>query len=154
MKNGTSPPEKLSALTPMLVVRNAGKAIEWYKSVLQAQELNRLTEPNGNIAHAELRINGCVLMIAEEHPDHNRSPEDLGGTSVILHLYVDEVDKMVELALEDGASLIFPVNDQFYGDRAGRIRDPFGHMWIIAKNIKDVKPEEMQKQMDAMENKE
>jgi PhnB protein len=141
-------PEGFPALTPMLAVRNAAKAIAWYKTVLMATETNRLTDGDGTIAHAELRISDCVVMLAEENPQYNKSPEMLQGTSVILNLYVPDVDKTVDLAINEGATLIFPVADQFYGDRAGRIQDPFGHMWIISKHLKDVTPEEMQKQMD------
>ena len=141
-------PEGFPALTPMLAVRDAAKAIAWYKNVLMATETNRLTDADGTIAHAELRISDCVVMLAEENPQYNKSPEMLQGTSVILNLYVPDVDKTVDLAINEGATLIFPVADQFYGDRAGRIQDPFGHMWIISKHLKNVTPEEMQKQMD------
>jgi PhnB protein len=146
-------PEGLSALTPMLAVRNCDKAIEWYKKVLKATELNRLTDGDGKIAHADLKISDCILMLAEEHPDYNKSPDQLNGTSIILNLYVPNVDETVNLALEEGAISIFPVKDQFYGDRAGRIQDPFGHMWIISKHIQNVTPAEMQKQMDAVDEK-
>lgn len=141
-------PDGFPALTPMLAVRNAVKAIAWYKNVLMATETNRLTDADGTIAHAELRISDCVIMLAEENSQYNKSPEMLQGTSVILNLYVPDVDKTVDLAITEGATLIFPVADQFYGDRAGRIQDPFGHMWIISKHLKDVTSEEMQKQMD------
>ena len=146
-------PEGLSALTPMLAVRNCDKAIAWYKKVLKATELNRLTDGEGKIAHAELQVSDCVLMLAEEHPDYNKSPDQLKGTTIILNLYVPDVDETVNLALAEGATLIFPVKDQFYGDRAGRIQDPFGHMWIISKHIRNVTPAEMQKQMDAVDEK-
>jgi PhnB protein len=140
-------PNGFSALTPMLAIRNAAKAIAWYVNVLKATELHRLTDAAGNITHAELKIDNCILMIAEEHPDYNKSPETLGGTSIIMNLYVPDVDKTIDMAVKEGARLIFPANDQFYGDRAGRIQDPFGHMWIISKHLKDVSPEELQKQM-------
>lgn len=145
-------PGHLSALTPMLAVRGADQAIEWYKTVFGATELNRLTDPAGKIAHAELRISGCIFMLAEEHPDYNKSPDSLGGTSVILNLYVPDVDQTVDIALKKGARLIFPVKDQFYGDRAGRIQDPFGHMWIVSKHLHEVTPAEMQHQMDSSEH--
>ena len=145
-------PKGLSALTPMLALRNCDKAIEWYKKVLKATELNRITD-GGKVAHADLQISDCILMVAEEHPDYNKSPDQLNGTSIILNLYVPDVDETVNLALAEGATLIFPVKDQFYGDRAGRIRDPFGHMWIISKHIRNVTPAEMQKQMDAVDEK-
>ena len=146
-------PECMSALTPMLAVRNCDKAIEWYKTVLKATELNRLTDGDGKIAHAELQISGCILMLAEEHPDYNKSPDQLNGTSIILNLYVPDVDATVNLAIQEGARLIFPVKDQFYGDRAGRIQDPFGHMWIISKHIQNVTAAEMQKQMQTADEK-
>jgi len=145
-------PTGLSAVTPMLAIRNAGNAIAWYIKVLKATELSRLTDTSGNIVHAELKIENCILMIAEEHADYNKSPETLGGTSIILNLYVPDVDKTIDMALKEGARLIFPAKDQFYGDRAGRIQDPFGHMWIISKHLKDVSPEELQKQMEASAN--
>ncbi len=140
----------MPVLTPMLAIRNAAKAIEWYKKALNAKELSRLTEPNGKIAHAEIEIFGALIMIAEEHPDYNRSPDTLGGTSVILNLYVPNVDAVVERAITEKASVIFPVKDQFYGARAGRIKDPFGHMWIISTHIKNVTVEEMQKHINLM----
>ena len=139
-------------MTPMLAVRGAARAIEWYKKIFQATETNRLTDQNGIIAHAELRVGDSIFMLAEEHPDYNRSPETLRGTSVILNLYVEDVDTLEKVAVEAGARSIFPVTDQFYGDRAGRIQDPFGHMWIISKHIKDVTPEEMQRQMTESPN--
>lgn len=145
-------PQGLAPLTPMLAIRHADKAIAWYKKVLNATELYRLTDPDGKIAHAELKIEDCTLMIAEEHPTYNKSPETLGGTSVILNLYVKDVDGTVDLALKEGASLIFPVNDQFYGDRAGRIQDPFGHMWIVSKHLKNISPDELQKQTERTSN--
>ena len=111
-------PEGFHALTPMLAIRHADKAIEWYKNAFNAIELNRLTDRDGTIAHAELKISDAVFMIA----------------------------------VKQGAMIIFPVKDQFYGDRAGRIQDPFGHMWIISTHIKTVTPAEMQKQMDTMMN--
>ena len=141
-------PEGLMPLTPMLAVRNAEKAIAWYKRVFKASEINRLTDPDGVIAHAELRISDCAVMLAEENPPHNKSPEMIGGTSVILNLYVPDVDSTVNLAVKEGASIIFEVVDQFYGDRAGRIQDPFGHMWIISKHLKNMTSEQMQKRMD------
>lgn len=152
MKTENYIPKGFTAVTPMLAIRNADQALAWYKAVFNAEELYRLTDSSGKIAHAEVKINDCILMVAEEQLDYNISPETLGGTSIIMNLYVPDVDKTVDLSLEQGAKLIFPVNDQFYGDRAGRIRDPFGHMWIISTHLKDVDPEELKKQMDTMTN--
>jgi PhnB protein len=145
-------PEGFHALTPMLAIRQADKAIEWYKNALNATEINRLTEPDGKIAHAELKISDAVFMIAEESSDYNKSPDTLGGTSIILNVYVPNVDEIFDRSVKNGATIIFPVNDQFYGDRAGRIQDPFGHMWIISTHLKTVTPAEMQKQMDTLMN--
>ena len=147
MKDSNYIPEGFHALTPMLAVRDADRAIEWYKKIFGATESNRLTERNGTVAHAELRVGDSTFMLAEEHPDYNTSPETLGGSSVILNLYVEDVDTLEKVAIESGAKSIFPVEDQFYGARAGRIQDPFGHMWIISKHIRDVTHEEMQRQM-------
>jgi PhnB protein len=140
-------PEGFHALTPMLAVRHADKAIEWYKKALNATELTRLTDPDGTIAHAELKISDAIFMIAEENPDYNKSPDTLGGTSIILNVYVPNVDEIVDRSVKHGATIIFPVKDQFYGDRAGRIQDPYGHMWIISTHIKTVTPADMQQQM-------
>jgi PhnB protein len=139
-------------LTPMLAIRGADKAIEWYKTALKAVELFRLTEPNGTIAHAELKISDSIFMIAEENPDYNNSPDTLGGTSVILNVYVPDADEIVDLSVKYGATIIFPVKDQSYGDRAGRIKDPFGHMWIVSTYLKMVNTSEMQQQMDSTVN--
>lgn len=147
MKDSKHIPEGFTALTPMLAVREAARAIEWYKKVFEATETNRLTDANGTIQHAELRVGDSIFMLAEEHPDYNKSPETLDGTSIILNLYVRDVDHLEKIAIDNGAKSIFPVADQFYGDRAGRIQDPFGHMWIISKHMRDVTPEEMQRQM-------
>ena len=92
-------------------------------------------------------------MVAKEHPDYNKSPDQLNGTSIILNHYVPDVDETVNLALAEGSTFIFPVKYQFYGDRAGRIQDLFGHMWIISKHIQNVSPEEMQKQVDTVHEK-
>lgn len=143
-------PSGFSALTPMLAIRNCYQAIDWYRNVFNAEELYRLKDANGKVMHAEIKIKDSILMIAEEELDYNISPETLGGTSIILNIYVPDVDKSVDVALKAGAQLIFPVNDQFYGDRAGRIKDPFGHMWIISTYLKDVQPKELQKQMNEM----
>lgn len=129
----------------MLAIRNADEAIAWYCKVFHAEEVMRLKDPNGTVAHAELLIGDSRIMIAEEHPDYNRSPVSLQGTSVIIHLYIENVDEVVVRAVKEGAKLIFPVKDQFYGDRSGRFEDPFGHMWIVATAIRKLSPDEMQR---------
>jgi PhnB protein len=143
-------PEGFNSITPMLAIKNAADAIQWYKDVFGAIEVMRLAEPNGTIAHAEIKLGSSLIMLAEEHPDYNRSPDTLKGTSVIFNFYVPDVDVVFERAVSKGAKVIFPVKDQFYGDRSGRVEDPFGHMWIISTAIKKVSHEEMQKQFDEM----
>jgi PhnB protein len=145
-------PKGYTALTPMLAARKAGRAIEWYKHILNAKEESRFTDSNGVIVHAEMKFGDCNLMLAEENPDYNNSPDALKGTSVILNLYVPDVDNVVDRAVKAGAKIVFPVDDQFYGDRAGRIQDPFGHMWIISTHINDVTPEEMHKHMSEVDH--
>ena len=97
-----------------------------------ASELMRLTDPGGNIAHAEIDINGARVMLADENPQFNTSPQTLGGSAVMIHLYVEDVDAVFDRAVASGSEVILPVTDQFYGDRTGRIKDPFGHIWLIA----------------------
>ena len=145
-------PRGYAVLTPMLAIRNAGRAIEWYKNNLGAKEESRFTDSDGVIVHAEMKFGDCILMLAEENPEYNKSPDQLKGTSVILNLYVPDADAVVNKAVKDGATTIFPLKDQFYGDRAGRIQDPFGHMWIISKHIKDVTADDMHKHMSEADN--
>lgn len=148
MKAGTS--QKELAITPMLAVRDAAAAISWYKKVFHAEETMRLKDGSGSIAHAELTIGGSRIMLAEEHPDYNRSPQTLHGTSVIIHVYVTNVDEVVVHAVKEGARLIFPVKDQFYGDRSGRFEDPFGHMWIVSTVLRDIPPREVERIFNEM----
>src|SRR5689334_1683284 len=123
----------LAALTPYLVVRDAANAIAFYKKVLGAQELFRLSEPSGKIGHAELELGAGRFMIADEYPDFGAlGPVSVGGTPVSLHLYVNDVDAVVERAVQSGATILRPPKDEFFGDRTATISDPFGHRWQIA----------------------
>lgn len=142
-----------ATVTPYLAVRDAAAAIEFYQRAFGAVEEFRLTDPAGRVVHAHLRFGdgaGGVIMLAEEQGEFNASPQKLGGTSVILHLEVADADALVARAVAAGARVVFPVKDQFYGQRAGRILDPFGHAWLIATTIEDVTPAEMQRRFDAM----
>lgn len=143
-------PDGFQGATPMLAIRDAARAIEFYKKAFGATEVMRLTEPSGKIAHAEIKIGQALIMLAEEHPDYNRSPQSLGGSSVILHLYVEDVDALACQAVAAGAKLVFPVKDQFYGDRSGRLADSFGHLWLISTHKEDLSPEEMEKRFAAL----
>jgi PhnB protein len=144
-------PEGYHSVTPYLFVRGALSAIDFYKNVFGATELMRLPGPDGRIAHAELRIGDSIVMLADENPSMGMmSPQTVGGFSAGMHLYVPNVDAIVQKAVENGAKTLRPVKDQFYGDRSGSILDPFGHMWSVATHVEDVAPEELKKRMAAM----
>lgn len=133
-----------------LCVKNAAEAIEFYRKAFGAAEKFRLTEPGGRVGHAELDFGGTTLMIAEEFPEYGfLSPPAYGGTSVTIHLHVDNADEMIGRAVEAGAAVEFPIKDHFYGERSGSIRDPFGHRWSIGHSIEEVSPEEMQRRYEA-----
>jgi PhnB protein len=138
-------PEGYHSITPYLIINEAAKAIDWYKNAFGAQQVLRMEDPStGRIGHAELKIGDSYIMLADEHPDMGyRSPKSLGGAGISLLLYVKDVDNVVNRAVDAGAKLERPVQDQFYGDRMGTIHDPFGHVWSIATHIEDVSPEEM-----------
>lgn len=139
-------PDGYHSITPYLVVNGAVKAIDFYKEVLGAKEVMRLTQPDGRIGHAELRIGDSTIMLADEFPEMDiRGPKSYGGTAVNLLVYVDDVDAVYDKAVEAGAEPHRPVHDQFYGDRSGVVIDPFGHSWSIATHIEDVSPEEIAK---------
>lgn len=138
-------PRGYHTVTPSLVVSDAESAIAFYSRAFGAEELFRLTTPEGRVAHAEIRIGDSILMLAEENPDwDNRAPRSVGATTVRIHLYVDDVDAFAQRAIVAGAEQLIPVGDQFYGDRSGRLADPFGHEWIVASRYEDLTPDEMQ----------
>jgi uncharacterized glyoxalase superfamily protein PhnB len=140
---------KIHELFPYLHVRNAAQAIEFYVNAFGAKEKFRLTEPSGRIGHAELDFNGTVLMLADEYPEYDiKGPQTLGGASITLHIHVDNADEMIQRAVVAGARMERAPQDQFYGERSGVIRDPFGHRWNIGHNIEDVSPADMQRRYD------
>lgn len=144
-------PEGYHSVTPYLHMSDAARAIEFYKEVFGATEVLRIDAPGGKIGHAELKIGDSHVMLADECPDTGvRSPQSLGGTAVGLLLYVEDVDAVAERAIAAGAKLKCPIEDQFYGDRMGKLEDPFGHSWAIATHTEDVSPEELQKRAAAM----
>lgn len=143
-------PDGYPALTPYLIVSDGAAAIAFYGEAFGATERLRLTRPDGKLGHAELQVGDSVIMLADEYPEHGaRSPHTVGGSPVTLHLYVNEVDRVVAAAVAAGATLTRPVQDQFYGDRAGGFTDPFGHVWHIATHIEDVSPEEIDRRAAA-----
>lgn len=146
-------PEGQEGPTPYLCVKDAANAIEFYKKVFGATEIGRLTGPDGRIGHAEMRIGKGRIMLADEHPEMGiLSPKSLGDSRppVEIHLYVEDVDAVYKRALAAGATSAREVADQFYGDRAGQIKDPSGHIWYIATHKEDVSMEEMRNRFDAM----
>ena len=137
-------PDGYHSLTPYLIVKGGARAIDFYKQAFGAIELMRMEGPGGVLGHAELKIGSSIFMLADEHPEMGaRSPETIGGTPVSLLLYIENVDDVVARAVAAGAQIVKPVTDQFYGDRSGLIRDPFGHQWNVATHVEDVPPDEM-----------
>lgn len=144
-------PEGYTSVTPYLFISGATKAIEFYKDVFGAEERLRIPGPNNTIGHAEIAIHGAVIMLADECPQmHARCPKAIGGSPVMVHLYVQDADAVVKKATAAGATILDPVSDKFYGDRSGSIVDPFGHLWAVATHVEDVSPEEIQKRLAAM----
>jgi PhnB protein len=143
-----SPPKQ--AMSPYIIVRGAPAAIEFYRKAFGAKEVFRLSEPSGKVGHAELEIGGARFMLADEYPDFGAlSPVTVGGTPVSIHLYVDDVDRVVATAADAGATVLRALRDEFFGDRTATLTDPFGHRWQLATRIEDVSPEEMQRRMNA-----
>ena len=137
-------PEGYHSLTPSLAVDDAAQAIEFYKHAFGATERARMPAPDGRIAHAELEIGDSVLTLADTFDQSAyRPPKELGGTTGSVLLYVEDVDALVEQAVEAGASVTMPVKDMFWGDRYGQVTDPFGHVWQIATHKEDLTPEQM-----------
>ncbi|MFN2387045.1 MAG: VOC family protein [Thermoanaerobaculia bacterium] len=146
-------PEGYHTITPYLSVDGAAAAIEFYKNAFGAKELFRMAGEGGRVGHAELQIGDSRLMLADEYPEMGfRGPKFRGGTSVMLHLYVDDVDTWFARAVAAGARVSRPVREEFYGDRTGSLEDPFGHSWSLATHIRDVSEEEMQKHAGASSN--
>ena len=142
-------PEGYHTLTPYFTVRDAVRAIEFYKQAFGAQERGLMKGPDGKVMHAELKIGDSIVMLADEFPEFRAvAPESGGSTSMSLHIYVDNVDQAFDRAVKAGAKVEMPVSDQFWGDRYGKLRDPFGHRWSIATHVKDMSADEMKRSMD------
>ena len=141
-------PDGYHTVTPYLVVNGGAEAIEFYKKAFGATELLRMPGPNGRLGHAEIRIGDSPIMLADACPEMGaRDPQALGGTAVSILLYVKDVDAMVPQAIAAGATVVRPLQDQFYGDRSCTLSDPFGHVWTIATHKEDVPPEELNRRM-------
>src|ERR1051325_9641282 len=138
-------------LSPSLTVDDAARAIDFYKRAFGAEERYRLIDPeSGKIGHAELMINGTLVMLSDEDPQFNKSPRTLGGTAVKFGLMSMNAKVDFERAVEAGAEVVRPLTDQFYGHRSATVRDPFGHEWTISQELEKVSPSEMQRRWDAM----
>jgi PhnB protein len=136
-------PEGHQGAIPYLAVRNASDAIAFYKDAFGAAEVLCITH-GGKVGHAELTIGEARIMLCDEFPDHDAlSPQTIGGTPVMIHLYVEDVDAFAARAIDAGLKVLRPVEDQFYGDRGGKFEDPFGHRWWIATRKEDMSPEEL-----------
>jgi PhnB protein len=144
-------PDGLTTITPHLVVREAVKAIDFYKRAFGAEEVSRVATPDGkSIMHADLKIGNAHIFLVDEMPGMEcRGPQSLGGTPVTIHMYVPDVDKAFERAVAAGAEVRMPVADMFWGDRYGIVADPFGHSWSIATHKEDVSVEEIMKRAEA-----
>jgi PhnB protein len=138
-------PDGYNTVSPYLAVDDAEKAVEYYKKAFGAEETVRMNGPDGRIGHAELKIGDSHLMLSDPFPQSStKPPTELGGTSVSIFMYVEDVDAVVQKAVDQGATVTMEVEDQFWGDRFGSITDPFGHNWSIATHIEDLTPEEIE----------
>jgi PhnB protein len=139
-------PEGYRTVTPYLTLDDATEAIEFYKSAFGAEEQFRMEAPNGKIGHAVLKIGDSLVMLSDAFPGAStQPPNELGGTTTGLFVYVEDADAVAKKALDTGAISVQEVQDQFWGDRMGTIKDPFGHVWSVATHVEDVPPDEMEK---------
>ena len=144
-------PTGYHAITPYLIIDGAARAIEFYQRAFDAKEMLRIPAPNDRIGHAEIKVGDSVVMLADAHPEMEAyAPGHFNGSPVSLLLYVTDVDKQFQQALAAGATEVRPVADQFYGDRSGSLKDPFGHTWHLSTHKEDVSMEEMARRMAAM----
>ena len=143
-------PDGYHTVTPYLIIKGAAAAIDFYKRAFGAVELFRMGGPEGKVGHAEIKIGDSPIMLADENPEMEAlSPQTIGGTPFSIMLYVEDVDAMFKQAIAAGGEQIRPVADQFYGDRTGGLKDPFGFQWWIATHVEDVPPEELEKRAKA-----
>jgi PhnB protein len=143
-------PKDYNTITPYLIVKGAAQAIDYYKKVFGATEVLRMNGPDGKVGHAELKIGSSHIMLADENPamgQGHTSATTIGQSPVSLYVYLPDVDTVVKRAAAEGARILKPVEDQFYGDRSGFIQDPFGHLWGVATHVEDVAPKELEERM-------
>lgn len=149
MSKPVSPiPEQYHTATPYLIAKNAAKALEFYQTAFGAEVLSAMKDPSGKIAHAEFRVGDSILMLADEYPEMKIvSPSTLGGTPVSILLYVEKVDDFFAQAITAGATVIAPLENKFYGDRMGSLKDPFGHSWYVASRIEILTDQKIKERM-------
>jgi PhnB protein len=146
-----SPNFTVHEVFPYLRVKDTDKAIDFYRRAFGAIELFRLVEPSGRIGHAEIKIGNTVLMLSDEYPECGIvGPKTIGGTSFTIHLHVDNADEWIDRAIREGAKLLRPATDAFYGERSGTVRDPEGHEWLLGHEIEKVSVDEMQRRYTAL----
>ena len=139
-------PEGYHSVTPYLICKGAAQAMDWYKKAFGAEERVRMAGPGGVLMHGEIQIGDSMVMMADEFPEMGaKSPASYGGTPVGICLYVNDCDAVFDRAVAAGGKVLYPLADQFYGDRSGTLLDPYGHKWTIATHKEDVSPEEMTK---------
>ncbi|HEV2611348.1 MAG TPA: VOC family protein [Noviherbaspirillum sp.] len=141
-------PEGMHTVAPHLVCDGAADAIEFYKKAFGAVEIDRLPGPHGKLVHAMIRIGDSPIMLVDEFPEWGSfGPRSLKGSPVTIHLYVENADALFQRAVDAGAKVVMPINEAFWGDRYGKLEDPFGHQWSVAKHVRDVTPEEIAQAM-------
>lgn len=151
MTESAAQPNRIYAVFPYLRTCNGNAAIEFYKRTFNAQEEFRLTAPSGRIAHAELKFGSVTVMVSDEYPEHGiHGPQESVPTGSAIHLHVEDVDSLIKRAVEAGATVLTEPKDQFYGERTARLRDPFGHEWLLGHQIEEVSREEMRRRFDTM----
>jgi PhnB protein len=151
MNTQTTAPAASQTVTVYLTVKDAARAIDFYREAFGAVEAYRLTEPGGRLGHAEITIGNTRLMLADEYPDFGAlSPQTIGGSPVKLHVQVPDADAAIARAVAAGATILRPAKNEFYGFRSGMVADPFGFSWLLATQIEEVSPEEMQKRWSAI----
>ncbi len=146
-------PKGYNTITPYLIIRGAAQAIDYYKKVFGATEIMRMPGPDGKVGHAELKIGDSHFMLADENPSMGQghtSAATIGASPVSLYVYLPDVDEVFDRAVAEGAKVLKPVENQFYGDRTGFLQDPFGHLWGVATHVEDVSADEMKRRMQKM----
>lgn len=150
MTKSTSPiPPGFHTITPHLIIKDAAKAIDFYKKAFGAEEMMRMPMPDGRLMHASIKIGDSILFLCDEFPEHHcgLSPSSLPDTHAVMHVFVEDVDKAYQRAVDAGATAVMPPQDMFWGDRYGRLLDPFGQPWSLAMHKEDLTPEEMLERM-------